>query len=91
MKRKYNIIATIQQGGRTSRKVCPIGELTQDGITDLVLAYCIIDYSNALIKEIEENNYRVVSTEEGDNLSYRKLILDDGSDIVITAEEEKPD
>lgn len=86
MKRRYNIIATIEQRGKHSRKACPIGEVTEDELLDIVLAYYIIDYSNALVKTLEKEGYHLESKEDGANLNYRKLMLTDGSSITITTE-----
>lgn len=86
MKRKYNIIATIEQKCIHSRKACPIGEVTEDELLDVVLAYYIIDYSNALVKTLEKEGYQLESKEDGANFNYRKLMLTDGSSITITVE-----
>lgn len=86
MKRRYNIIATIQQNGVESRKACPIGEITEDELLEIVLAYYIIDYSNKLVKTLEKQGYHLASMEDGANLNYRELKLTDGSSIVITTE-----
>jgi len=86
MKRKYNIVATIKQNGDDSRKICPIGEVTEDELLDIVLAYYIIDYSNALIKTLEKEGYHLEAIKDGENLNHRTLLLDDGSSITITTE-----
>lgn len=65
MKRKYNIVATIKQNGDDSRKICPIGEVTEDELLDIVLAYYIIDYSNALIKTLEKEGYHLEAIKDG--------------------------
>lgn len=86
MKRNYNIVATIKQNGKESRKVCPIGEVTEDVLLDVMLAYYIIDYSNALIKTLEKEGYHLEAIKDGENLNYRMLMLDGGSSITITTE-----
>lgn len=81
----YNIVTIAKSAnGKETRTQVGIGNVEQNEMGDIIRAYCIIDYSGALTKELEANGYQVANIEDHPNFEWRKMTLTDGSTITIT-------
>lgn len=86
-KAKYNLVTTTRTTtGAKSRYVNPLGSVDTDGMEDVILAWCIIDYSNALMKKLKSEGYKVAKIEDHQDFQWRKITLSDGTTMTITTQ-----
>lgn len=86
-KTAYNLVTTARtKTGKESQFVNPIGSVATDGMEDVILEWCIIDYSNALLKKLAQEGYKVTSVEDHKEYQWRKITLSDGTTMTITTQ-----
>ena len=86
-KTAYNLVTTTRTtAGKEARYVNPLGSVETDGMEDVILAWCIIDYSNALMKKLKSEGYKVASIEDYQDFRWRKITLSDGTTMTITTQ-----
>lgn len=83
----YNLVTTTRcKTGKESQYVNPIGSVSTDGMEDVILAWCILDYSNALMKRLKSEGYEVTNVEDHTDFQWRKITLSDGTTMTITTQ-----
>lgn len=83
----YNIVTTLKStSGETSRQTAPIGMLEQNGMLDITLAFCILDYSTGLMRELKNKGYVIAEIEDQPCSGFRKITLSNGSTITISTD-----
>lgn len=83
----YNIVAVARSAkGEETRKTVNIGHVEQNRMTDVILGFCILDYSSTLMREMKKHGYKIAKIEDHPNFVWRKLIFTDGSVITITTQ-----
>lgn len=86
-KAAYNLVTTTRTTtGKEAQYVNPLGSVETDGMEDVILAWCIIDYSNALMKKLKSEGHKVAKIEDHKDFVWRKITLSDGTIMTITTQ-----
>lgn len=81
----YTLVTTTRAtNGQEARYVAQLGSVETDGMEDVILAWCIIDYSNVLMNKLENEGYKVANIEDPKDFQWRKITLSNGTTITIT-------